>query len=171
MMRKRVPSHPRATLLLAAFAVACSGRDRTSTSNRANAAERPYHSVSNLPAHRAQRWVVVVPLGTTARFQVGELRAADLPLPQSSPWKCRIDHASTETLAGYGAVTRSFACSNDDWRSSVEATAGYCATEGGCKLNDSDVVLGLQASAPFASVDLLVGARAQIADAEYPELP
>lgn len=151
-----------ALLVLAACAAACQGRG--GAPERTGSAEPPYHSVSELPPHRQLRWTFIVQASDTRTFQVGELRAVDIPLPESSPWKCRIDHA--KILPKYDLVVRALACSNDNWRSRLEISASYCATEG-CTDPPEDNALDLYGQASHLWVHM-EKPRARAEDAELP---
>jgi hypothetical protein len=104
-------------------------------------------------------------------FQVAENRAVDVPMPPTSPWKCRVSAIKLVVAKDTESfVTRNLACSNDGWRTYVEATGSYCLRTP-CNVEENSVDLGLPTAGSGGVGTLRLAARPQLSTAKYPELP
>ncbi len=138
-----------------------------------------------MPPHPPEAWTLTI-VGNEAKdpndgmgaffthfFQIAENRAVDLPLPSTSAWKCRVSAAHVVVpKKGDNFVTRDLACSNDGWKTYVEATASYCF-EPTCNVEENSVELGLPMPLNRSGGvgTLRLAARKQVDVAKFPELP
>jgi hypothetical protein len=177
----------------------------------------PYQSVASLPAHPAKAWLLLIsgsepngkggPVikGTTSfrhAYQVAENRAGEVPMPATSPWRCRfgpaavvyanrtspytqspiqaslqaaldaVEHGAPAADANNSFVTRDLACSNDGWKTYVEATASYCFASCTVEENLVDLTLPVELrDATQAGVLVRLAAHRRLDESDAPELP
>ncbi len=105
-----------------AQAPACAPCPACASAEAAPSGQPPFASLSSadLPPRLAVTWRLHVLIGSKQQdFEVGSMRAGDVPLTPGSTWACRVAPVS---VSPSGTVSRQVRCSADHWRTSIGDT-------------------------------------------------